>query len=77
MIKKRMMLDEEQLHMVTLTQCSDLGGHAVARIEDGFVIVFRALVQAVAASLGISHLKDRHSDDFKEKDNFFFNHLVK
>lgn len=36
---------------------SDLGGHAVAGVEDGFVVLLRALVQAVAASFAVPHLK--------------------
>lgn len=37
---------------------SDLGGHAVAGVEDGFVVVLGALVQTVAASFAVPHLKD-------------------
>ena len=41
---------------------SDLRGHAVARVQDGFVVVLRALVQAVAASFAVPHLKDNRGD---------------
>lgn len=37
---------------------SDLGGHAVAGIQDGLVVVLGALVQAVAAGFAVPHLKD-------------------
>lgn len=36
---------------------SDLGGHAVAGVEDGFVVVLGALVQAVSAGLAVPHLR--------------------
>lgn len=38
---------------------SDLRGHAVAGVEDGFVVVLGALVQAVAASFAVPYLKDK------------------
>ena len=37
---------------------SDLGRHAVAGVEDGFVVVLRALVQAVAAGFAVPHLEN-------------------
>lgn len=36
---------------------SDLGGHSMAGVEDGFVIVLRSLIEAVSTSFTISHLK--------------------
>lgn len=39
--------------------CPDLGGHAVARVQDGFVVVLGALVQAVATGFTVSHLEGK------------------
>lgn len=39
-----------------LSEGSNLGGHAVAGVQNGLVVVFSALVQAVAASFAVSHL---------------------
>lgn len=36
----------------------DLRGHAVAGVQDGFVVVLGALVQTVAAGFAVPHLKD-------------------
>lgn len=41
---------------------ADLGGHAVAGVEDGFVVVLRALIQAVAARFAVPHLEGNRGD---------------
>lgn len=42
---------------------SDLGGHAVAGVEDGFVVVLGALVQTVAAGFAVPHLKNNRLNE--------------
>lgn len=39
-----------------LFEGSNLGGHAVAGVQNSFVIVLSTLVQAVATSFAVSHL---------------------
>lgn len=41
---------------------SDLGGHAVAGVEDSFVIILRSLIEAVPTGFTVSHLKQNIKD---------------
>lgn len=43
---------------------SNLGGHAVAGVEDGFVIVLRSLIEAVSTGFTVSHLKQNTKDTY-------------
>lgn len=58
--------------MTTLTLmrcvCADLGGHAMAGVQDGFVIVLGALVQTVAAGLAVPHLYDNTGREQSEEE---------
>lgn len=50
-------MSSEHGHTNSQQVWSNLGGHAMAGVEDGFVVVLRALVQAVATGLTVPHLK--------------------
>lgn len=39
-----------------LSEGSNLGGHAMAGVQNSFVIILSTLVQAVATSFAVSHL---------------------
>ena len=47
----------EVTHHHVLRGGAHLGGHAVAGVEDGAVVVLRALVQAVPTGLAVPHLQ--------------------